>query len=138
MTWIELVGDVTGLLCVWLLARQNIWTWPIGIVNNILFILLFWRAKLYGDATLQVVFAVLGAYGWYQWLRVTAPGVHLPIRRTTAGEWIALSLFVALAQCAVFWWLSRHTDSPVPGWRRLFNLLRTYARRKSEKCAEIP
>jgi nicotinamide mononucleotide transporter len=116
VTWLELLGDVTGLVCVWLLARQNIWTWPIGIVNNILFIVLFWRARLYGDATLQVVFAVLGAYGWYQWLRVTAPGVHLPIRRTTAGEWVTLSLFVALAQCAAFWWLSRHTDSPVPFW----------------------
>jgi nicotinamide mononucleotide transporter len=116
LTWLEIAGDLTGLLCVWLLARQNIWTWPIGIVNNILFIALFWRAKLYADASLQVVFAALAAYGWYLWLRVTAPGVFLPIRRTTAREWVLLSVFVVLGQGAVYWGLSRHTDSPVPFW----------------------
>jgi nicotinamide mononucleotide transporter len=116
MTWLEIEGAVTGLLCVWLLARQNIWNWPIGIVNNILFIVLFWRSKLYGGATLQIVFAILGIYGWYQWLRITAPGVHLPVRRTAPGEWVGLSLCVGLGQCAVFWWLSQHTDSPAPFW----------------------
>jgi nicotinamide mononucleotide transporter len=116
LTWLEIEGAVTGLLCVWLLARQNIWNWPIGILNNILFIVLFWRAKLYADATLQVVFALLAAYGLYQWLIVTAPGVHLPIRRTTPREWIVLAVFVGLGQRAVFWGLSSHTDSPVPFW----------------------
>jgi nicotinamide mononucleotide transporter len=116
VSWLEGWGAVTGLLCVWLLARQNIWTWPIGLANNILFMVLFWRARLYADATLQIVFAVLGGYGWYQWRRVPVPGAELPVRRTSRTEWVALSAATMLGQAAVYWGLSRHTDSPVPFW----------------------
>ena len=116
MSGLEVWGAVTGLLCVWLLARQNIWTWPIGLANNILFMVLFWRARLYADATLQIVFAVLAGYGWYQWLRVPVPGAELPVRRTSRAEWVVLSAATTLGHAAVYWGLSRHTDSPVPFW----------------------
>jgi nicotinamide mononucleotide transporter len=113
---VEVWGAVTGLLCVWLLARQNIWTWPIGLANNFLFMVLFWRSKLYADATLQVVFAALAVYGWYRWLRVPVPGTELPVRRTSRTEWLVLAATTALGHAAVYWGLSRHTDSPVPFW----------------------
>jgi nicotinamide mononucleotide transporter len=118
VTWLELWGDVTGLLCVWLVARQNIWNWPLGIVNNVLFLVLFWRSKLYADAVLQIVFAILGAYGWTMWLRVSGSGLGLgpPVRQTTTTEWAGIALFLVVAQSAGYWWLAYRTDSPVPFW----------------------
>jgi nicotinamide mononucleotide transporter len=116
VSWLEAWGAATGLLCVWLLARQNIWNWPIGLANNILFMALFWRSKLYADATLQIFFAMLGGYGWYQWLRVPVPGAALPVRRTRRAEWVVLSAATMLGHAAVYWGLTRHTDSPVPFW----------------------
>ena len=116
MSWLETWGAVTGLLCVWLLARQNIWTWPIGLTNNVLFLVLFWRSKLYADAILQVVFAALGFYGWYHWVRAPSPGAALPVRRTTPTEWMVLTAATVLGHAAAYWGLARHTDSPVPFW----------------------
>jgi nicotinamide mononucleotide transporter len=43
---VEILGFVTGALCVWLLARQNIWNWPIGIANNIFYIVVFLKSGL--------------------------------------------------------------------------------------------
>ena len=63
-----MLGFVTGALCVWLLARENIWNWPIGIANNIFYIVVFLKSGLYGDSGLQVVYIVLAAYGWWTWL----------------------------------------------------------------------
>ncbi len=114
--WLEIFGAVTGFLCVWLVARQNLWNWPLGIANNLLYLVVFWRARLYADASLQVVFAILAAYGWYQWLRGAAPGRRLQVRRTSAIEWVGLAVFVLAAQATVYAWLSRRTDSPVPFW----------------------
>lgn len=116
MSGVEVWGAITGLLCVWLLARQNIWTWPIGLANNVLFMVLFWRSKLYADASLQIVFAALGCYGWYHWVRVPVPGTERPVRRTTSTEWTVLAVATVVGHAAGYWVLSRHTDSPVPFW----------------------
>jgi nicotinamide mononucleotide transporter len=69
MTWAEVLGAVSGLACVALVARQHVWNWPIGLANNVFWALLFWRAKLYSDSTLQGVFFALGCYGWWRWAR---------------------------------------------------------------------
>lgn len=116
VSWAELWGDVTGALCVWLVARQHVFNWPIGILNNVFFFLIFWWSKLYGDAVLQVVFAVLGLYGWWQWTHGTGRRGELPIRRTTAREWTVLVSATTLATAGAALWLARHTDSPVPLW----------------------
>jgi nicotinamide mononucleotide transporter len=64
----ELLGFITGAACVWLLVKQNIWTWPTGIANNILSIVVFYRARLFGDMTLQFFFIAVSIYGWWHWL----------------------------------------------------------------------
>lgn len=39
-SWAEVLGFVTGAWCVWLVARQSVWNWPIGIANNLVWIAL--------------------------------------------------------------------------------------------------
>jgi nicotinamide mononucleotide transporter len=63
----ELLGFVTGGVCVWLAARENIWNWPIGIANNIFYLIVFWRAGLFADSGLQVFYFAIGVYGWWMW-----------------------------------------------------------------------
>ncbi|WP_031186945.1 nicotinamide mononucleotide transporter family protein, partial [Streptomyces sp. NRRL S-1896] len=55
VSWTEVLGFGSGALCVWLVARQHLANWPIGIANNLFFILLFTQAGLYADAGLQIV-----------------------------------------------------------------------------------
>ena len=43
----EALGFVTGAACVYLVVRQNIWNFPLGIANNIFFLVLFGQARLY-------------------------------------------------------------------------------------------
>ncbi|MGW4441751.1 nicotinamide riboside transporter PnuC [Streptomyces sp. NPDC004682] len=69
VTWSELLGFATGAVCVWLCVRASMWNFPVGIANNLFFLALFWSARLYADASLQVVYLVLAAHGWLLWLR---------------------------------------------------------------------
>jgi nicotinamide mononucleotide transporter len=64
----ETLGFVTGAACVYLVVRQNVWNFPLGIANNIFFLILFVNARLYGDAGLQVIYIALGFQGWRYWL----------------------------------------------------------------------
>ncbi len=52
--WTELLGSLTGILCVWLLIKQNIWNWPIGIANNIFYVFVFFKSGLYADMGLSL------------------------------------------------------------------------------------
>lgn len=64
---LELGGAVTGFLCVWLAAKENIWNWPIGLISVALYAVLFYQSALYSDALLQIIFAIFQIYGWRNW-----------------------------------------------------------------------
>lgn len=114
VSWAEILGDVTGGLCVWLVARQNIWNWPLGLANNLFWVVAFSSARLYADATLQVVFFALGCWGWWMWLRPGPKRKGLAPRRTSRREWLGLGAATAAATAAVALWLAHATDSPAP------------------------
>ncbi|MGW0777915.1 nicotinamide riboside transporter PnuC [Streptomyces sp. NPDC054802] len=130
VSWTEFLGFGSGALCVWLVARQHIANWPIGIANNVLFVLLFTQAGLYADAGLQVVFITLAAYGWWTWTHGGGPGSSvLPVRRTTRTEWTWLLAAGVVATLALTLLLDRATDSTVPFWDALttaLSLMATY------------
>lgn len=50
-----------------LAARRNILNFPVGIANNVVFVVLFISTGLYANAALQVVFLVIGVHGWVSW-----------------------------------------------------------------------
>ena len=114
MELVEVLGFVSGAVCVWLAVRENLWTFPVGLANNVLFLALFASSGLYANAALQVAYLVLGALGWWWWLRGGTAGRALVVRRTPRWAWPvagATSLLLTVLLTAA---LSRWTDSTVP------------------------
>ncbi len=72
----------------WLVVRENVWNWPIGLANNVVFFVLFLQSRLFADMGLQVLYFCLGLYGWMNWLFGGAYGTPLKISRTTRTEWV--------------------------------------------------
>ncbi|MDX3098018.1 nicotinamide riboside transporter PnuC [Streptomyces sp. ME01-24h] len=116
VSWVEVLGFGSGALCVWLVARRHIANWPVGIANNLFFILLFAGAGLYADAALQVVYVALAAYGWWSWAAAGATGGGLAISRTSPRTWAVLAPATAVATVLLTVILDRFTDSTVPFW----------------------
>lgn len=90
LSTVEVLGFVTGGLTVWFTVRQNIWCWPIGIANNVFFIILFWGARLYADMGLQVVYIVLSVLGWYWWLKGGKQKTVLRVTSAPKREWLVI------------------------------------------------
>jgi nicotinamide mononucleotide transporter len=82
-----------------------------------MYVALFWQSKLYGDASLQIFFALLALWGWWQWLRGTAAdGAALRVRSLgKRGRWWLL-VALALMWPALGLFLKRFTDTDVPWW----------------------
>jgi nicotinamide mononucleotide transporter len=129
VSWTEVLGFGSGALCVWLVARQHIANWPIGIANNVFFILLFTQAGLFADAGLQVVFIALAGYGWWTWVHGSSRTEPLPVRRMTRVEWLWLAACGVLGTATITVLLDTATESTVPFWDALttaLSLMATY------------
>jgi len=92
----EALGFVTGAACVYLVVKQNIWNFPIGIANNIFFLILFVNTRIYGDAGLQIVYAALGFHGWYFWLHGGQDRTAAQITHASPRLLIAIGCFVII------------------------------------------
>ena len=64
----KIAAVIFTLVNVWLAVKENIWTWPTGIVGVVLYTFVFYWRKLYLNAWLQIVYFVLSIHGWYEWL----------------------------------------------------------------------
>ena len=69
MNTLEASGLVFGLLCVYFLIKENILTWPCGIIYVLISFVIFWQSQLYGDFILHIIFLILNIYGWHSWVK---------------------------------------------------------------------
>ena len=115
VTWLEIVAFVLAIAMVVFNIRVNPLGWPLAITSSLLYFALFWQHRLYGDASLQIFFAAVAGWGWWQWLRGTdATGNALRVRRLGApARWAALGVF-ALAWPATGLFLRSYSDTDVP------------------------
>lgn len=92
----ETLGFVTGAWCVFLVVVQNIWNFPLGIANTVFFFVLFYEARIYGDAGLQLIYLVLNAHGWYWWLHGGANRTGRRVANASAKHLVVLAVLVVL------------------------------------------
>jgi nicotinamide mononucleotide transporter len=116
VSWAELFGFITGIACVALAVAQRIETFPVGIANNVFFVILFADARLYADAGLQLVYIALGVMGWWIWAtRARSP---LAVERASPRLLVAIALSVGVATLILIPIL-RAAHGAAPGWDAL-------------------
>ena len=82
MSYLEFFAVVISGLATWLVARNNVWTWPVAVVSVILFFFLFYQVQLYPDMFLQVFFLITYLLGWWRW---THPGPGEAVEQQPGG-----------------------------------------------------
>ena len=115
MNWLEIIGTVTGIACVLLYARQKIACWPVGIVQVLVYAVVFWQARLYSDFGLQLIYVPIQVYGWWHWSRRGHPtedvlGV-VRIHPLEAMMWIAIGVS---ASAILGYLMASYTDASLP------------------------
>lgn len=94
LSWIEAVGTLFGLLCIWFASKEKIINYLFGLINVTLFAVIFFQIQLYASLLLQLFFFVANIYGWYAWSKQTADRqAELKVR------WLSLPKAVG---CVVF------------------------------------
>ncbi len=128
LDWLEVIGFITGLVDVWLAVKNNHWNWPVGNMQSAAYLLLFFNARLYANSFLQLIFIVLGFWGWYQWLRGGEKAAHHEMIHTSRNEAIFLIVLTPIATFLVMVFVTA-INGVAPFWdtfTTVISLIATY------------
>lgn len=114
MSFIEIIGVIASLAGIALAARGHVLTWPLQLLASLLYVELFFASQLYGEATLQGVYAVLAVYGWWHWWRGTAAHAPLPVSRIGRREIWLLNALALIATTLIAQLQIRFLPTDVP------------------------
>ena len=114
MGGIEIAAALLGVTNVLLVVRRSIWNYPFGIAMVALYFFVFWEAKLYSDALLQIFFFLIQLYGWWAWVHAERVdhGVAVGwLSNRSRMRWLA-----GTAVATILWGagMARFTDAVAP------------------------
>ena len=116
VTWLEVAAFMLALANIACNVFEIHWGWPLAIVASALYAWLFYVSKLYGEASVNVFFAIASVWGWWQWLRghrVGSDAALRIVRLERRGLLLCIAGYgVAWLLCALL--LRTVTDSNVP------------------------
>lgn len=111
---LEFVAVIFGLLSVWFARKENIWVYPTGIINVLIYVYLCLITGLYADMGINAFYFLMSVYGWYRWVHKDPESQHLPISMLSVRGWM-FNILATLLYFILLWYvLSHFTDSTVP------------------------
>jgi nicotinamide mononucleotide transporter len=119
----EIFGFLTGAASVWLCVKLRTSNWPVGIANDLFFLILFWSAGLYANSGLQILYIVLGVWGWWEWVHGGKDRTPVPVSRTTGRQWWWLAAATVVGTGLLMWLLRSTTTSTVVFWDSLTTMI---------------
>lgn len=113
---IELLGAILGILYIIFSIRQNLLTWPTGIITSLLYIVVFFQSALYAAMGLQVYYVLISIYGWILWLRGKKENSKslLPVQLVKRKLWIKIVAVSVIIYAVILFILLNFSDSDVP------------------------
>jgi nicotinamide mononucleotide transporter len=133
MTWQELfeyIIVVLNLGFLFLMIRQNIWSWFLGGLGSALSIVVFIDTTLYSEAILYSFYVVMAVYGWWVWKHSGADSKKdFPITEWKPTNHVFWSLVSVLLSLSLGWLWSEYTEASYPFFdsaTAVFSLLATY------------
>ncbi len=134
---VEAVAFVTGAICVWLVVRQSIWNFPLGLLNVAVYAWIFYEYRLYADSGLQVFYFILNIAGWYLWMFGGEDRSTLKVSRISRREIVLTAAGIAVSTLALRWVLTK-AQGAAPLWDALTTCISLAAQwlqsRKKVEC----
>jgi nicotinamide mononucleotide transporter len=93
-TWLEYIAVFSGIASVWFSRIENIWVYPVGLANTIIYIWISVKGNLFGEASVNFYYTVVSIYGWILWSKKDVHQHHIVhIKFSNRREWIQQLLF---------------------------------------------
>ncbi|HTV98168.1 MAG TPA: nicotinamide riboside transporter PnuC [Steroidobacteraceae bacterium] len=112
-SWTEIVAVLLAVAYLLLAIRQSIACWVAAFVSSCLYVWVFFDARLYMDSALNLFYAVMAVYGFWQWRR-REDGGRLDVRRWSLSRNALAAGGIATLSCVSAYFLWRFTPAASP------------------------
>ena len=114
MSWTEIVASFLGVVNIVLLVRRSIWNYPFGIVMVSMYAVVFFQARLFSDALLQVFFFAVQIYGWWVWYHARDSEGLVKVELMSTRSRLVWAAVIVFATVAEGWYLANYTTDSAP------------------------
>lgn len=111
--WLEVSGFLTTLIGIWLTTRRLLVCWPVVLVSDVLYLIVFYRARLFSDALLQLFFIAFTLYGWWHWWRGVREEGEVRVVPLSLTGWL-IGILAGAAGSFVLGWLMVRIGAALP------------------------
>jgi nicotinamide mononucleotide transporter len=105
--WLENVAAGITLVGIWLTTRRTLICWPVVLISDVLYLIVFHRENLKSDSYLQVFFIGFTLYSWWNWARGTRTDGRVSVAPMHLQSWVAGLAVGAIGSVIVGWWMAR-------------------------------
>jgi nicotinamide mononucleotide transporter len=112
--WLENLGILTSLICIWLNTKQNIWGWFWAIISSAIYGIIFYEARLFSDMGLQGIFILLSFYGWFSWRFGNTEKTVLSVSKIPSKKFIFCVVFFLIFTLISGYFLAKYTQASLP------------------------
>ncbi len=105
--WVELAGFITTWVGIWLTTKRLLICWPVVLAADLFYLVVFYQARLFSDALLQVFFVAFTLYGWWNWWRGVRAEGEVRVTPLSVRGWIAGMASGAIGAVLLGWLMVR-------------------------------
>ena len=114
VSWTETGAVIFAIAYLALAIRQSVLCWPAALISVALFLVLFYEARLYMEAALQIFYIAMAVYGWYQWRLGGAEHTGVEITLWSARAHVVTIVAIVVLSAGFGAALSARTDAALP------------------------
>ena len=101
--WFEYLAVFSGIISVWYSRKENVFVFPTGLINTIIYIYISFNGHLLGEATVNFYYTIMSIVGWYMWSKKDISNkTVLHISTSTRKEWLTHLSFFAIFYLSFF------------------------------------
>lgn len=113
---LEFIAVIAGILSVWFSKKENIYVYPVGLINTVIFIFLSLDQSLFGEASVNLYYTIMSIYGWIIWSKRDRRHHRLVrVTKSTQKEWMQHLGFFAAFYIVIFFSLTYLKNNFAPG-----------------------
>jgi nicotinamide mononucleotide transporter len=110
---LELAGMAATVLGIWLTTKRLLICWPIVLLADFLYLVVFYQARLFSDALLQIFFVAFTLYGWWHWWRGIREEGEVRVVPLNLRGWMA-GLAAGAVGAVLLGWLMVRVGAALP------------------------